>query len=109
MSVRTVVPLTITPEAAARVAELNVRAELDRMIEHARQVVDGLQRIDVELAEPYDTGSEPGVSLIVTKEHPGLADDPTGRQWGAWMVQAFPPEVCQHFSFQVHFENGHAG
>lgn len=35
------VPITITPEAAARVAKLGMQAELERMLEHTRQTVPG--------------------------------------------------------------------
>ena len=34
MSAPATVPVTITPEAAARVAELGLQAELERMVEH---------------------------------------------------------------------------
>ncbi len=38
----TTFPVSITPEAAARVAELGMQAELERMLEHTRQTVPGL-------------------------------------------------------------------
>jgi hypothetical protein len=57
------VPMKITPEAAARVAELGIQAELDQMLEHVRKVVPKLQSLEVELAEPCDTGDELGVNI----------------------------------------------
>ena len=90
------VPVTITPDAAARVAELGMQAELEQMIEHTRQIVPGLQSLEVVLVERYDLGGEPGITIraLTTLFPPERVED----QWGSWQVRAFPGRVCEHFA-----------
>jgi hypothetical protein len=45
------IPVSVTPEAAARLAELGFQAQADRMIEYARQNLPELVRIEVGLNE----------------------------------------------------------
>ncbi len=100
MSVLTTVPLTIEPEAAARIAELGMQAEFEQMLEHTRQVVPNLDRINVTLALPYDTGDEPGIIIEAMRNDPYVGDDRTWWEWGGWFVNTFPPDVCRHFVMQ---------
>src|SRR3954467_853522 len=103
------VSVTVTPEAAGRIAELGMRAEPERMLEHTRQVVQDLRRIDVVLAERYDSGGEPGIGIYAMSDHPCGSGDRTSWDWGAWKVETFPPEVCEHFAFTLLHENTHTG
>ena len=64
------VPVVVDPEATARVAELGMQAEFDQMLDYARRAVPDLRRIDVEVAWPYDTGREPGVTIVATTGRP---------------------------------------
>ena|SRR5438309_1166588 len=91
------VPVTVTPEAAARVAELGMQAELERMLEHTRRAVPGLRAIEVQLALPYDTGNEDSVVIEASRPNSHLAHDPTDSDWGRWKVATFPPDVCRYF------------
>src|SRR4051794_40335597 len=91
------IPVTVTPEAAARLAELGMQPQLEQMLEHTRQTILRLKRLQVELAEPYDTGSEPGITIWGYCDQPYLPGDLSRRAWGNWKVTTFPPEVCQHF------------
>jgi hypothetical protein len=93
----TTVPVTVTPEAATRVAELGMQAELERMLEHTRQAVSGLRAIEVQLALPYDTGDETSIIIQATMDDPHLEYDPIEDQLGAWQVRTFPPDVCRRF------------
>jgi hypothetical protein len=89
-------PITITPEAAARIAELGMQAELDQMVEQARRVVPQLTRIWVELAERYDTGGEPGVTICAGTR---LGAEAAGQiVWDVrrWEARTFPPQVLEH-------------
>ena len=97
MNQTTTIPFTVTPEAAARVAELGMQRELDQMLRHTLETVSALQSIEVHLAEPYDTGDTPSVIIEARRTGPLLLPDRTERQWGAWKVRTFPPEVCEHF------------
>jgi hypothetical protein len=98
MAEPTTVPLTITPEAAARVAELGMQAELERMLDHTRQTVPGLRSIEVQLALPYDTGDETTLIIEVGMDDPYRLDDPTWEQWSYWQISTFPPHVCRYFT-----------
>ncbi len=104
----TTIPITVTPEAAARIAELGMQAELDRMLDHTVETVPGLRSIEVQLFETYDAGDENGLTIWSTRVNPHLADDPTNRQWGAWLVRTFPPGVCRYFCMLSVYEPDHA-
>jgi hypothetical protein len=101
MSTATTVPVSITPVAAARVAELGMQAELDRMLEHTRQTVAGLLRIEVVLAPPYDTGDEDGITIEAFKKEPYDPSDRTQWDWGTWLVDNFHPDVWRHFAMLI--------
>jgi hypothetical protein len=103
------IPVTVTPQAAARVAALGMDAELQRMLEHTRRVVPGLRSIEVREALPYDTGDETTVVIDAIRDNPHLPDDPTERAWGDWQCATFPPEVCQHFVLLCVYGPNHAG
>jgi hypothetical protein len=105
----TTVPVTVEPEAAARVAELGMQAELERMLEHTRQTVPGLRAIEVQLALPYDTGDETSIIIQATMEDPHLEDDPTDTEWDKWQVRTFPPDVCRYFVLISVYGPAHEG
>lgn len=89
------VPVTIRPDAAARVAELGMQTEMQQMIDHALQIVPDLAAIEVEIAERYDTGGEPGVSIIPYSDRPFLPEDNTSDDLRRWVVDTFPPQVLE--------------
>src|SRR5262249_38438551 len=97
MSTTTNIPVKVDPEAAARVAELGMEREFQEMLDHTREVVPGLRFIEVELHHYPDDPSDERIVIISVRNLPGPGDDPTDRQWGAWFVRRFPPEVCRHF------------
>jgi|SRR5947209_1951391 hypothetical protein len=99
----------IEPNASARVAELGMQKEFQLMLDHARQVVPELQLIRVTLEPPYDTGDEPYVTIEATRGGTYNGDDPTQREWGAWLIDNFSPDACRHFSLQVLYGTTDAG
>jgi hypothetical protein len=101
---RQTVPVTITPEAAALVAELGMQKEFEQMLEHTQQTVPGLHAIRVVLADLYDTGDEPHVLLEAWMTVADIVHDPTPEQWGRWQVETFPPQVCEHFGLFPMYE-----
>jgi hypothetical protein len=101
MSAPASVPVLVTPEAAARVAELGMRAELGQMIEHTRTHVPGLARLDVILEPAYDTGDTPYLTIRAFRPLPMRWDDRTRQEWGRWKVTTFPPEICQHIDLYI--------
>jgi hypothetical protein len=109
MSAPTTVPLTVTPEAAAHIAQLGMQRECDLMIEHTRQTVPYLRSIAVTLEEPYDTGDEPGIVIWSTVDHPHPLEDPSETQWSNWKVTTFSPDICRHIVMLVIHGGTHEG
>jgi len=106
----TTIPLTVDPEAAELVAELGMQAELECMLDQARQMIPGLRRIHVEFAPPYDTGPDPSV-LIMAYRDPSLhrPDDQTWNQYSRWKTTTFSPDVFRHFTLLIRDDPNHAG
>jgi len=107
MAMPTTVPITIRPEAAARVAELGMQAEFERMVEHTVQTVPGLRSIDVRLALPYDTGDEVRVLLEAMLEKPFPGSHRVSLDWIAWKHETFSREVCECFGIMTVYGDGH--
>jgi hypothetical protein len=108
MSAIPTVPVTITPEAEGRLAELGLQAELEQMLERIRQVVPELRHIDVELVERYDTGGEPGVSVNAWSSLPWQQVNDVWWPLARWEGETFRPQVLQHLSIDVCCEGNHA-
>jgi hypothetical protein len=53
--------------------------------------------LHVSHLEPYDLGGGVRVIIDAFREFPHPVDDPTEREWGAWLIRTFPPEVCENF------------
>src|SRR4051794_12684223 len=96
MSAATTVPVTITPEAAARLAKLGLQAQLEQMVEHTRQTVPDLTRIDITYLDPYGTGMDPGIGIEPTNKRPFLPENPISQKWDPWAIDKFPPQVLEH-------------
>jgi hypothetical protein len=109
MTATTTVPLTIRPEAAARVAELGRQTELEHILEHVRQSVPGLTRLDVELAVYDDEDTLPGVTIVATTNRSWNPADKYEDALSRWKVTTFPPEVCVIFSVALRYDTNHAG
>lgn len=90
------VPVTITPDAEARIAELGMRKEMEQMIAYLRRVTPGLTAIEVEIAECYDTRDETGVSIIARSDRVFEPGDTTSWDSIGWAVETFPPQVLEH-------------
>ncbi len=108
MSASTEVPLMITPEAAARVAELGMQKELEQMIAQVREVMKGLVAIEVKIAECYDSRDETGVSIEAYRDGPYDPEDKTSRNLIGWAVETFPPQVLEHLCILPSYGNPHA-
>jgi hypothetical protein len=113
MSAPTTIPLSITPEAAEQLARLGMQPEFDRMIEHVRQVVPHLARIEVTLNDRGDLaapGEPPGISIEAFRTDPYVREDRVQWEIWGWKVRTFPPEVNQHFLIVTQYEEpDHAG
>jgi hypothetical protein len=103
------VPVVLKPGASERIDELGMQAEFWQVLEHTCGTVPGLARIEVEVAERYDTGGEPGITIEAVTEHPLVGDDSLDRSLGQWWAETFPPEVREHIAVFLRSEEDHAG
>ena len=109
MTTSATVPVTVTPEAAARLAELGLQAQADRMIDYARQNLPDVVRIEVVLNERYDMGGESGVAIEAYSQRPFDPAERISWKLGEWLVSHFPPEVVEHLHVSYHPGVDHAG
>lgn len=99
------IPVTVSDEAAARIAELGMQNEFEQMVEYSKQNVPGLRFIEVTLE--YDgefVDREPMIVINCHRPDPGPVRDKTDWNWGGWFVQAFPAEVCMQFVMLSYYE-----
>jgi hypothetical protein len=89
--------VTVTPQAAARIAALGLQAEMQRMIDYARQNLPEFTRIEVVQYDRDELDDEPGLAVDVYCAFESF--DPSARtrgRLGEWLVAEFPPEVLEH-------------
>src|SRR5260370_38021687 len=89
------IPVTVTPEAAARIAELGFQTQVEQMIEHARHLPD-VVCIEVVLNDRYDMGGDPGVAVEAYGTRPFDPNETTRADLTRWLVKTFPSEVLEH-------------
>ena len=97
MATDTDIPVAITDEARAWIAQLGMQREFEQMLDHTKQCVSGLQAIEVFLDPDLSGQIGPGIIIFSYRDHPGGEDDPTDRAWGQWKIGTFPPEVWTNF------------
>jgi hypothetical protein len=102
MTISTTVPITVTAEAAARIAALGLETDVDRMIEHVRKDLPEVERIEVILYDRYELGDEPGVSIDIYSHQRFDAAAATDDRLTRWMVKEFPPRVLEHVLLDFH-------
>lgn len=95
----TTVPIRISADANELIAELGLRDEFDRMMEHTADSVRDLTKIGVTVDPSYDT--DDGAIVLITghRDIPLSPDDRTESDWNAWKFRTFPAEVARHFGF----------
>jgi hypothetical protein len=97
MTTSTSVPVTVSSQASARIAKLGLQAEMNRMIDHARQNLPDITRIEVVLYDRDEPDDEAGLAIEVYC--PFERFDPTARirgKIGEWLVTQFSPEILEH-------------
>jgi hypothetical protein len=109
MSATTTVPITVSPEAAAFVAQSGFQEPLERMLEHTRQVIPALRAIQVVLERIVHEDNRPIVVIEATRDDPYREEERSEHQWHRWQLETFPPEVCQTFLLFTYQPPGHAG
>ena len=98
MSASTDVPVTITPGAEARIAELGLHKDYEHMIAFTREVTPGLKAIEVTVNECYDTRDETGIAIEAYSDQLfELGERTTREKLDRRIVETFPPQVLEHF------------
>jgi hypothetical protein len=103
MSSNTTVPVTVTPEATAYVAELGMQREFEQMLAHALRFFPDLRSMRVELQPAYDFGM-PCVEFAPVLNRRDAEKNPTGLDWIGWKNDTFPMEIAMHFSMLARYE-----
>ena len=101
--------VTVTPEAAARIAGLGIQAEVDRMLDYARRHLPELDRIEIVLYDRYEQGDEPGLAIEAFSRRPFNPADRVEDDLVRWMVTEFPPTIRQHVLLSYRQGAGYAG
>jgi hypothetical protein len=109
MTMSATIPVTVTPEAAARIATLGFQTQVDRIIDYARQHLPDLDRIEVELHDRYDLGDEPVLAIEAYGRRPFDPADKAEDEMVGWIVTEFPPEVLEHLVTHYRPGDSHAG
>ena len=108
MATSATIPVTVSAEARARVAELGLQNEFEQMLEHALRTVPELHRVRVELEEQTDEIDDPLIVLWSHKELPATpGPDPVEPEWTHWFVRNFAPEVIANMVMICIYEDSH--
>jgi hypothetical protein len=109
MTTSATIPVTVTPEAASRIAALGFQGAVDRMIDYARHQLPEVERIEVALYDRYEDGDEPGIAVDIYSRRPSSPDENPAWDMIKWRVREFPPEVLEHTLMDYHSGAGHVG
>jgi hypothetical protein len=92
------IPVNVTPDAAARLAELGLQAEVEQMINHAQDHLPDVVRIEVMLNERADPGIQFGISVEAYGTRPFNPSDHITGDLARWQVATFAPMVLEHLN-----------
>src|SRR5262249_40578932 len=92
----------VTPEAAARIEELGIQADVERMIDHAVRTVSGIRRVEIGLEPVNEMYDEPYLSARAYRDF-ALASEasPEVQQFSDWKTRTFSPDVLWRFSLHI--------
>jgi len=84
MSTSATIPVTITPEAAARIAKLGLQEHVDKTIEYARTQLPEIVRIEVNLYDRFELGDEPALCVEAWSNRPFHSDEHISEKLTKW-------------------------
>ena len=94
-------PITMPPEVAARIDELGLRAELDRVLAYTQSVVETLSTIRIV---PYHDPLEPDgmrMEIVAIKEARYVRQDSERRRWLDAVLAMISPDFRRWFVFDL--------
>jgi hypothetical protein len=107
MTTSTSVPVTITAEAATRIAELGMQSAVEQMIERAKQTIPGLKALDVILEPAWDTGPDDYLTIQGFSDREWDPEDASEREYDRWAIRTFPPEVTSQIVLSILYRTSH--
>ncbi len=102
------VPMTVSPEAAALVAERGYEAEFEQFVAKVCELIPEVRRIEAQLSRSDDGAFEDGVTLVAFRNGLPPVPDPAQEAYSKWKLAGFTPEVWLTFSLMVLSEVNHA-
>jgi hypothetical protein len=105
MASTTDVPLTIQPDAAARIAEWGLQRQFEQMLEQVRKLIPDLRRLAVVLEPPYDTHLDEYVVIDATVPFRGEYTLPGEAAYHDWAIASFSMDELEHIHLMVNFEH----
>jgi hypothetical protein len=110
MATPTAVPVTVTPEAAARIEELGFQQVTDDLLTQARGLLPGLRCLHLSLVPSYDMDDIPWLVLDCSSDRPRREVRDALVAWYTWRAENLPMEVGRHFMLNwVEEQETHAG
>src|SRR6266566_2989115 len=87
----------MTPEAAARVAELGFQPVADDLLTQACGLLPGLRSIHLSLVPSYEMDDVPWLVLECSSDRPEREARDGLLAWYTWRAENLPFEVGRHF------------
>jgi hypothetical protein len=104
MATSTTIPVTIDPEAADLIAALGMERPFREMIEHSKQTLANLKRIEVEYDYKFDEPDDPTIHLLLLLDPStdrATLEFPIRRDLIAWFLKTYHGDVARHFLLDV--------
>lgn len=96
------VPVVIPANVTEYVAELGYEKQFEAMLQHVRENVPELVRIEVERYERLEKDDHDGMCITVFTLRPSVETEAAFWTLNRWVHQNFPPEVCDVFIYEIH-------
>jgi hypothetical protein len=108
MSTATMVPVTISREAAAHVHGLGLEREFEQILDYIQKTAPDLLRIEAAL--DYDRDS-PVPDAVLMQAYLPEPDGPIDLRWqqefDRWILTTFPVAISMHFVVTTRYEARH--
>ena len=107
MNALATIPAQVSEEAAQYIERMGLQEPFQRMLKEIPKRIQAIHWIEVGLEHIVDEANRPVVVIHVARVYPGR-DDPSGRDFGAWETETFPPEICEHLGVHVTYVDAYA-
>ncbi len=102
MSTAIGVPVVIPANVTEYVAELGYEKQFEAMLQHVRENVPELVRIEVERYERLEKDDHDGMSIMAITRRPSPETPSIRRPLVSWLIATFPPEVLDRLLIEVY-------